>query len=262
MQQRALDPAADAVESLGRRLGCGHGGMEGTRAREHVELPVDHPDARGRPRHPLQDLGDLGDGARVRRRPRSRRRTGAVGGALDGERLERYRREVEESRAIVERGRDRLRGARELLLLRVAQHAFELAHVAPAEERDREEHGQHEEELRADAEREQALTYVAASAPGLGHGSPGSRPPSIARRRARRASSSPRPPHRRTFSLWRVGRPPRALGDAPCGPGLRPPRARVPLIRSIDSPFRTRCRCDRTPDRRRRTSSGSASRAR
>ena len=66
----------------------------------------------------------------------------------------------------MQRGRDRLRGAGERALLRVAQHALELAHVLDAEPRQREEHREHEQELRADAEREShALRALMARSP-------------------------------------------------------------------------------------------------
>ena len=56
----------------------------------------------------------------------------------------------EQPRPVVQRGGHRLRGAGQRALLRVAQHALQLAHVLVAEPRQREEHGEDEQELRAD----------------------------------------------------------------------------------------------------------------
>ena len=130
----ALDDVRDARKA-GRRLlrrACGRCSDPG--AREHVAFAVDDPDARGRARQPLHDLRDL---RRRRRRqrvlprrssPRSRAND-AIGRAAG-----------EQARAIVQRGRHRLRGAGERALLRVAQNALELAHVLVAEPRQRKEH--------------------------------------------------------------------------------------------------------------------------
>ncbi len=59
---------------------------------------------------------------------------------------------IEQSRAIVQRRRNRLCGPGERTLLRVAQHALQFAHVLVAQERDDEKHHQDQQELRADAE--------------------------------------------------------------------------------------------------------------
>ena len=133
--------------------------VQRARAREDVEIAVDHPDACGGPRHPLQDLRDFGHRARVRNRPlRRRRRPGQlrrfVHRALGCQRLERHRREIEQPRAVVQRRRDRLRRAAERSLLGVAQHALQFAHVTPSEKRDDQEHRQHEQQLGTYAERE------------------------------------------------------------------------------------------------------------
>ncbi len=54
----------------------------------------------------------------------------------------------------------------------------------------------------------------------------------------RETLASLRPPHRCTVRDVPSSRPRRALGDAPCGPWLRPPRARVPLIYALPRPRR------------------------
>ena len=53
------------------------------------------------------------------------------------------------------------------------------------------------------------------------------------------AAPPPRPPRGLRVLDRLLGRPPRALGDAPCEPGLRPPRARVPLGRVFAQGFVT-----------------------
>ena len=72
--------------------------------------------------------------------------------ALARQRFERHGGQIEKPGAIVQRGRHRLRRAGERSFLRIAQHALELAHVAPAEEGDDEEHRQDEQQLGTDAE--------------------------------------------------------------------------------------------------------------
>ena len=121
--------AARARAGARRRTGRGLGrrrAAQRARAREHVEVAIDHPDARRRAREPAQDLRDLGRrgaGCAARRRDT---RLGAIG---------RDRGRREQPRPIVQRGGDRLRGAGERALLRVAQHALELAHVLVAQPR-------------------------------------------------------------------------------------------------------------------------------
>ena len=59
----------------------------------------------------------------------------------------------EEPRTVVQRGGDRLRGAGQRAFLRVAQHALQFAHVLDAQPRQRQEHGEDEQQLRANGQR-------------------------------------------------------------------------------------------------------------
>src|SRR5207253_7377507 len=74
--------------------------------------------------------------------------------AIFGERCDRIRRRCKEPWTIVQRRRDRLCSSGERALLRVAQKTLELAHVFVAEPWQREKHRQHEQQLRANAERD------------------------------------------------------------------------------------------------------------
>ncbi len=142
------------------------GTLQASCAGKNIELAIDDEDARGRARQALHDLRDFrrsaGAASGVSGRRRGRR--GGIGrrrllGSLDHQRLARCRWRIEQSRPVVERGRDRLRGAGKRLLLGVAQKALQLANVLVAEPRDRQKHGQHQQQLRPYAQRDADFTH-------------------------------------------------------------------------------------------------------
>ena len=124
--------------------------LERPGARQHRTVAVDHPDARGGAGKPFDDLRDLGRrGGRQRHAAAPRLLV-----ALARERRDRIGGHGEQARAVVQRSGHGLGGPGERALLSVTQHALQFPHVLDAEPRQHEEHGQHEQQLRADRQRE------------------------------------------------------------------------------------------------------------
>ena len=159
MQKLALEPLPHLRQRSSRDIGRSHF-LEGPRARQHVELAIDDPDARRRPGKALDNLRYLG---RARRR-----RCFTIGGrgheclgtrALRCQRITCVGFDVEESWAIVQCGGHRLRGSGKRALLRVAQKALQFLNVLVTQPGNRQKHRQHQQQLRPDAERNPEMDF-------------------------------------------------------------------------------------------------------
>jgi hypothetical protein len=131
--------------------------LERAGTRQDRAVAVDDPDPSGRPREAVDDLRDLG-------RCRQRRPIGtfrSIVSAFLRERRDAVGPRGEQARAVVQCGRHCLRSARERSFLGIAQKALQLAHVGNAQPRQRQEHREDEQQLRAYGQRDAGQPHSA-----------------------------------------------------------------------------------------------------